>query len=86
MNGYVIPEMQTAVLYANPPSIETKLVEIPVPQPGAGQVLVKLSHSGVCHSDLAICTRFSYYGADSQANMSGRQGEALFALHRVCSN
>lgn len=26
--------------------------ELPVPEPGAGQVVVRISHSGVCHTDL----------------------------------
>ena len=31
-----------------------KLVELPIPQPGPGQVLIKVHACGVCHTDLHI--------------------------------
>ncbi len=31
-----------------------RMVEVPVPRPGAGQVLVKVAGNGLCHSDLAM--------------------------------
>lgn len=34
--------MNKAVIYANPPTIETEVVQLPVPEPGFGQVLVRL--------------------------------------------
>ena len=42
--------MKAAVVRAfkEPLSIE----EVPVPVPGAGQILVKIAASGVCHTDL----------------------------------
>lgn len=36
------------------PGEPPRLVEVPVPTPGPGQVLLKVSAAGVCHSDLAI--------------------------------
>ncbi len=44
--------MRAAVLHAvgEPVSIE----EVPTPEPGAGEVLVKIAAAGVCHSDLHI--------------------------------
>ena len=30
------------------------LVQVDTPEPGPGEVLVNLTHSGVCHSDMAI--------------------------------
>lgn len=44
--------MRAAVLHAvgEPLSIE----EVPTPEPGAGEVLVKIAASGVCHSDLHL--------------------------------
>ena len=43
--------MKAAVLYA--PKGPLRLVSgIEVPDPGPGQVLVKLAYSGVCHSQL----------------------------------
>ncbi|KAJ5558292.1 hypothetical protein N7535_008505 [Penicillium sp. DV-2018c] len=51
-----IPKTQKAVIYDQPGTISTKVVEIDVPEPGAGEVLINLTHSGVCHSDLGIMT------------------------------
>jgi len=31
-----------------------ELREVPVPEPGAGQVLIKIGGAGACHSDLHI--------------------------------
>ncbi|RDW65106.1 hypothetical protein BP6252_10757 [Coleophoma cylindrospora] len=45
-----------AAVYNKPGEISIKLQEIPTPEPGPRQVLVKITHSGVCHSDLGIMT------------------------------
>src|ERR1700753_1514689 len=46
----------SAIIYSNPGTYETKIVDVVTPEPGLNQVLIKLTHSGVCHSDFAICT------------------------------
>ncbi|KAJ5717432.1 hypothetical protein N7488_003078 [Penicillium malachiteum] len=51
-----IPTKQKAVIFDQPGTISTKVVELDVPEPGAGEVLINLTHSGVCHSDLGIMT------------------------------
>ncbi|KAJ5902280.1 hypothetical protein N7495_002808 [Penicillium taxi] len=51
-----IPQKQKAAVYDQPGSVSTKIVEIDVPEPGVGEVLVNLTHSGVCHSDFGIMT------------------------------
>ncbi|CVK86960.1 hypothetical protein FPRO06_06276 [Fusarium proliferatum] len=43
-----------AAVYDKPGELSTKVVDIETPSPPAGEVLVQLSHSGVCHSDLSI--------------------------------
>ncbi|KAF8851330.1 NAD(P)-binding protein [Acephala macrosclerotiorum] len=45
-----------AIIYADPPTIKTQVVELPIPEPGPGEVLVRLLYSGVCHTDYGICT------------------------------
>jgi alcohol dehydrogenase, propanol-preferring len=47
------PTMKAAVVRAfrEPLVIE----EVPVPQPGAGQIVVKIAATGVCHTDLHAC-------------------------------
>ncbi|KAH8776738.1 chaperonin 10-like protein [Diaporthe sp. PMI_573] len=52
--GDALPSKHKAMIYDQPGKISTKLVELDVPEPGAGDVLIKLTHSGVCHSDLGI--------------------------------
>ncbi|KAI9042277.1 zinc-dependent alcohol dehydrogenase [Aspergillus affinis] len=51
-----IPLKQKAVIYDQPGTVSTKVVEIDVPEPGAGEVLINLTHSGVCHSDYGVMT------------------------------
>lgn len=51
-----IPQKYKAAIYDQPGQISTKVVELDVPEPGPGQILVNLTHSGVCHSDLAVMT------------------------------
>ncbi|KAJ5491424.1 Alcohol dehydrogenase 2 [Penicillium diatomitis] len=51
-----VPQKQKAVVYDQPGTVSTKVVEIDVPEPGAGEVLINLTHSGVCHSDYGIMT------------------------------
>ncbi|MBR7839614.1 alcohol dehydrogenase catalytic domain-containing protein, partial [Actinospica durhamensis] len=33
---------------------EPEVVEVPEPEPGPGQILLKVSAAGVCHSDVAV--------------------------------
>ncbi|KAH6986622.1 alcohol dehydrogenase II [Ilyonectria destructans] len=51
-----VPKQHKAVIYDKPGSISTKIVTIETPKPGPGEVLINLTHSGVCHSDHAIMT------------------------------
>ncbi|GME49296.1 alcohol dehydrogenase [Neofusicoccum parvum] len=49
-----IPKKYKAVIYDKPGTLSTKVVELDTPEPGPGEVLINLSHSGVCHSDFGI--------------------------------
>lgn len=49
-----IPKKYKAVVYDKPGTISTKMEELETPEPGSGEVLVRLTHSGVCHSDMGI--------------------------------
>lgn len=46
-----IPKTHKAAVYDKPGSLSIKVVDVETPEPGAGEVLVRLTHSGVCHSD-----------------------------------
>ncbi|KIW45114.1 uncharacterized protein PV06_03528 [Exophiala oligosperma] len=49
-----IPATYKAVVFDRPGEISTKVVELETPKPGPGEVLVRLTKSGVCASDLEI--------------------------------
>ncbi|RFU25271.1 hypothetical protein B7463_g11057, partial [Scytalidium lignicola] len=52
--AYDIPKTYKAIVYDNPGTISTKVEELKTPEPGPGEVLVRLTHSGVCHSDMGV--------------------------------
>ncbi|KAF2498122.1 GroES-like protein [Lophium mytilinum] len=49
-----IPKTHKAAVYDKPGSISTKIEMVETPTPGPGEVLVNLTHSGVCHSDIGV--------------------------------
>jgi len=49
-----LPQKYRALIYDQPGKASTKEVELDMPEPGPGEVLVHLSHSGVCHSDFGV--------------------------------
>ncbi|KAF2994930.1 hypothetical protein E8E13_001455 [Curvularia kusanoi] len=49
-----IPKKHKAAVYDKPGSISTKIEELDTPEPGPGEVLINLTHSGVCHSDMGV--------------------------------
>lgn len=51
-----IPSHHKAIIYDKPGEISTKIETIETPKPGVGEVLLKMTHSGVCHSDQAVMT------------------------------
>jgi propanol-preferring alcohol dehydrogenase len=48
-----IPIKHKALVYDSPGNVSAKVEYVDTPRPGNGEVLVKLTHSGVCHSDMA---------------------------------
>ncbi|KAI1434085.1 alcohol dehydrogenase-like protein [Xylaria sp. CBS 124048] len=49
-----VPKTHKACVYDKPGECSIAVRDVPTPEPGAGQVLVKLTHSGICHSDYGI--------------------------------
>ncbi|KAK0516368.1 hypothetical protein JMJ35_000971 [Cladonia borealis] len=49
-----IPKQYKACVYNDPGKISTKIETLDMPEPGPGECLIHLTHSGVCHSDLGI--------------------------------
>ncbi|KAK4936982.1 hypothetical protein LTR10_022292 [Elasticomyces elasticus] len=56
MGSVEVPSRHKALIYDSPGSISTKLEEIETPKPGVNEVLINLTHSGVCHSDMGVMT------------------------------
>lgn len=51
-----LPKTYKGAVYDQPGKISTKIVDLEMPEPGPGEVLINLTHSGVCHSDLGVMT------------------------------
>ncbi|CZR55270.1 related to alcohol dehydrogenase, class V [Phialocephala subalpina] len=51
---FEIPKTYKAAVYDKPGEISIKITELQTPEPGPGEVLVRITHSGVCHSDLSV--------------------------------
>ncbi|KAJ4504418.1 hypothetical protein HRR80_008500 [Exophiala dermatitidis] len=56
MASVAVPSRHKALVYDNPGKLSAKIEEIETPKPGVGEVLVNLTHSGVCHSDYGVMT------------------------------
>lgn len=52
--SFDIPKQHKAAVYDSPGTRSTKIVDHDTPEPGPGEVLIRLTHSGVCHSDLGV--------------------------------
>lgn len=67
-----VPSHHKAIVYDKPGEISTKVETIETPKPGVGEVLINLTHSGVCHSDQAVmCNRWPWLPAPTQAGQVG---------------
>lgn len=67
-----VPSHHKAIVYDKPGEISTKVETIETPKPGVGEVLINLTHSGVCHSDQAVmCNRWKWLPAPTQAGQVG---------------
>ncbi|KAJ5114115.1 alcohol dehydrogenase [Penicillium angulare] len=67
-----IPTRYQAIIYDQPGALSTKIVELDTPNPGVGDVLVRMTHSGVCRSDLSVMMRrWSYLGPPIQPGQVG---------------
>ncbi|KAJ5511123.1 Polyketide synthase enoylreductase [Penicillium expansum] len=66
---------QKAAIYKSPGSVSIDIVETDIPEPGPDEVLINLTHSGVCHSDLDIMTN-SWAGLPPtpQGQVGGHEG------------
>ncbi|KAM3416018.1 hypothetical protein BST61_g9505 [Cercospora zeina] len=53
--GDTLPATYRACTYSKPGEIAIEIKDdVAMPEPGPGEVLIRLTHSGLCHSDLAV--------------------------------
>jgi propanol-preferring alcohol dehydrogenase len=72
MAQFVVPKRAKAIIYSNPGSTATEIIDVDVPNPQAGEVLINITHSGVCHSDLSLITNsLGQTSADTPAGQIG---------------
>jgi hypothetical protein len=65
-----LPKKYKALVYDEPGKVSTKVVELDMPEPGPGEILVNISHSGVCHSDLGVMVcQFPYVCIQSMSRV-----------------
>ncbi|KGO55440.1 Alcohol dehydrogenase, C-terminal [Penicillium expansum] len=75
----IIPKQHRAIIYDQPGTVSTKVVLVDTPEPGLGQVLIRLTHSGVCHSDYGIMTNsWSYLPDTEKGQVGGHEGVGTF--------
>ncbi|KAH7014167.1 alcohol dehydrogenase [Microdochium trichocladiopsis] len=67
--------MNRAIVYTNPGTIETEVIEKPIEEPAPGEVLLRLHYSGVCHTDYGICTNvFATLPPTPKGQIGGHEG------------
>lgn len=68
-----IPKTHRGAVYDKPGELSLKIDEaLQTPEPGPNQVLIHLTHSGVCHSDYSVMTNgWSFLPAPTPANQVG---------------
>lgn len=77
-----IPKTYKAAVYDKPGTLSTKVVDLETPEPGYGQVLIRLTHSGVCHSDYGVMTNsWAILPKPTEVNqVGGHEGKFLRSL------
>ncbi|KAL4781070.1 chaperonin 10-like protein [Aspergillus varians] len=72
MQLQTVPSTHTAMVYDQPGKVSIKEVTVVTPTPGIGEVLIRLTHTGVCHSDHGIMTNaWARYPRPTMVNQIG---------------
>ncbi|KAI1809766.1 alcohol dehydrogenase-like protein [Poronia punctata] len=76
-----VPKTHKACVYSEPGKCAIEIRDVETPEPGPGEVLVKLTHSGVCHSDYGIMMNtWAHLPAPIQAGqVGGHEGLGFIA-------
>ncbi|KAI1191862.1 alcohol dehydrogenase-like protein [Nemania serpens] len=70
-----IPKTHKACVYDRPGSCSIAIQDVPTPEPAPGEVLVRLTHSGICHSDYDIMiNNWSHIPPTQAGQVGGHEG------------
>jgi len=75
-------KVNKAIIYAEPGTTNTKVVELPIQAPDPGQVLVRMLYSGVCHTDYSFCTNaWKFIPSTIAGQIGGHEGIGKVVAH-----
>jgi len=74
MLEYSIPKRAKAIVFKKSGSIETEIIDVEVPQPGPGEILVRITHTGVCHTDYSLATNSLGHVKTAERQIGGHEG------------
>ena len=71
-----IPKSHRAAIYSNPGTTQSEIVDVDTPIWAEGEVLIRLSHSGVSHSDYAFIANVSEHMLEGtpKGQIGGHEG------------
>jgi propanol-preferring alcohol dehydrogenase len=75
-------KVNKAIVYAEPGTTNTKVIELPIQAPRPGQVLVRMLYSGVCHTDYSFCTNaWKFVPSTVEGQIGGHEGIGKVVAH-----
>ncbi|RMZ68345.1 alcohol dehydrogenase 2 [Pyrenophora seminiperda CCB06] len=74
MSNYHIPKWAKAIVPKGCGSMETEIIDVDVPEPGPGEILVRITHSGVCHTDLSLASNSLGHVKTGNRQIGGHEG------------
>jgi len=75
-------KVNKAIVYSEPGTTNTKVIELPIQAPGPGQVLVRILYSGVCHTDYSFCTNaWKFAPPTVKGQIGGHEGIGKIVAH-----
>lgn len=74
-DSVAIPSKHKALIYDDPGHVSTKVEYVDTPKPGVGELLVRLTHSGMCASDMSVMTnRWHHLAPTPKGQIGGHEG------------
>ncbi|KIW17963.1 hypothetical protein PV08_05158 [Exophiala spinifera] len=77
MSDFTVPKQAKAIIYSQPGTTETKIVDVEVPEPQDGEILVRITHSGVCHTDYSLATQRLGHVRLPEGQIGGHEGVGI---------